>query len=251
MEDPNITMKEYIRIWYDNDVHDLKSVETEFPAIVFNDKLTSKVALSCETTVSSLDHNKIDFRISFDESDEEDYTMIYDNNSISYKIIYVDDLKMDSKNDNDKVNMTSFPSSEPVFGYFDDLDYLKDFEKNIPATVYNGALTSKLDFLTEPSTNLQHIDDFNKTSLSKCDKEEQNVLYLNDLFPFNVIYPNDLKLDEDNDGKKADTEQPSGDIFVILIWIFHLEIRGIHTEGYCNLTYKGGLVEFRERVEVG
>nr|GEW38339.1 hypothetical protein [Tanacetum cinerariifolium] len=150
MEDPNITMKEYIRfeeekarrrgkvynwetatygrIWYDNDVHDLKSVETEFPAIVFNDKLTSKVALSCKTTVSSLDHNKIDFRISFDESDEEDYTMIYDNNSISYKIIYVDDLKMDSKNDNDKVNMTSFPSPEPVVGYFDDLDYLKDFE---------------------------------------------------------------------------------------------------------------------------
>ncbi|GKA89659.1 hypothetical protein Tco_0811471 [Tanacetum coccineum] len=57
------------------DVHDLKSVEIEFPTIIFNDKLTFEVALSCEITVSSLDDNKIDFRISFDESDDEDYTI--------------------------------------------------------------------------------------------------------------------------------------------------------------------------------
>ncbi|GKC09917.1 hypothetical protein Tco_1001527, partial [Tanacetum coccineum] len=59
---------------YDEDVHDLGSVETEFPAIVFNDTLTSEATLSCEPTVSSLNDNKIDFRISFDESDDEDYT---------------------------------------------------------------------------------------------------------------------------------------------------------------------------------
>ncbi|GJV89794.1 hypothetical protein Tco_1533732 [Tanacetum coccineum] len=63
MDDPNITMKEYIRleeekdrrhgkvynwetvtygkIWDNEEVHDLGSVETEFPAIVFNDTLTS------------------------------------------------------------------------------------------------------------------------------------------------------------------------------------------------------------------
>ncbi|GJX26886.1 hypothetical protein Tco_0233182 [Tanacetum coccineum] len=68
MDDPNITMKEYIRlkeekarrrgkvynwetakygkIWYDEDVHDLKSFEIEFPAIVLNDALTSEVTLS-------------------------------------------------------------------------------------------------------------------------------------------------------------------------------------------------------------
>nr|GEX89813.1 hypothetical protein [Tanacetum cinerariifolium] len=72
IDDPNITMKEYIRleeeracrrgkvnnwetatygkIWYDEDVHDLRSVETGFPAIVFNDTLTSDEALSCEPT---------------------------------------------------------------------------------------------------------------------------------------------------------------------------------------------------------
>nr|GEW72603.1 reverse transcriptase domain-containing protein [Tanacetum cinerariifolium] len=131
MDDPNITMKEYIRfkekiahrrgkvynweiatygkIWYDEDVHGLISVETEFPAIVFNDTLTSDEALSCEPTVSPLNDNKIDFRISFDD---EDYTVIYDKNSFSYKIISVNDLKRDSENDNDKVNMPSFPSPE-------------------------------------------------------------------------------------------------------------------------------------------
>nr|GEY64876.1 hypothetical protein [Tanacetum cinerariifolium] len=96
MDDPNITMEEYIRleeekarrygkvynwetatygkIWYDEDVHDLRSVETKFLAIVFSDTLTSDEALSCEPTISSLNDNKIDFRISFDESDDEDYT---------------------------------------------------------------------------------------------------------------------------------------------------------------------------------
>ncbi|GJX45682.1 hypothetical protein Tco_0262358 [Tanacetum coccineum] len=68
----------YGKIWYDEDVYDLRSVETEFPATVFNDKLTSEEALSCEPTVSSL-NDEIDFRISFDESDDEDYTSDKDN----------------------------------------------------------------------------------------------------------------------------------------------------------------------------
>ncbi|GJY91472.1 zf-CCHC domain-containing protein [Tanacetum coccineum] len=140
LDDPNITMEEYIRleeekarkhgkvfnwetakygkIWYDEDVHGLKSVETEFPAIIFNDKLTFEEALSCEPTVSPLNDNKIDFRISFDESDDEDYTVIYDKNSFSYKIISTNDLKTDSENDNEKVNMPSFPSPEPTNGKF-------------------------------------------------------------------------------------------------------------------------------------
>ncbi|GKD86225.1 hypothetical protein Tco_1357379 [Tanacetum coccineum] len=135
MDEPNITMEEYIRleeekarrngkvykwesatygkIWYDEDVHDLRSVETEFLAIVYNDAFTSEVTLSCEPTISPL-NDKIDFRISFDESNDEDYTVIYDKNSFSYKIIYVDNLKTDSENDNDKVNMPSFPSPEPT-----------------------------------------------------------------------------------------------------------------------------------------
>ncbi|GJZ30510.1 reverse transcriptase domain-containing protein [Tanacetum coccineum] len=116
--------------------------------------------------------------ISFDESDDEDYTVIYDKNSFSYKIFSVDDLKTDLENGNDKVNMPSFPSPKPTVNYFDDLDYFKVFEREFPAIVYNDGLTSNLDFLTEPTVSPQHIDEFNlkdETSLSECDEEEQNV----------------------------------------------------------------------------
>nr|GFA58247.1 hypothetical protein [Tanacetum cinerariifolium] len=95
MDDPNITMEEYIKleeekaqkrgkvfnwettkygkIWYDEDIHNLRSVEVKFPAIAFNNEVSSKITLSCEPTVSSL-NDEIDFRVSFDDSDDEDYT---------------------------------------------------------------------------------------------------------------------------------------------------------------------------------
>nr|GFA97009.1 hypothetical protein [Tanacetum cinerariifolium] len=135
MDDPNVTMEEYIRleeekarrrgkvyncetarygkIWDNEDIHDLGSVETEFPAIVFNDTLTSETTLSCEPTVSSL-NDEIDFRISFDDSNNEDYTVVFDKYTFSYKIISTNDLKKDLKNDNDKVNMPLFPPPKPT-----------------------------------------------------------------------------------------------------------------------------------------
>nr|GEU62215.1 hypothetical protein [Tanacetum cinerariifolium] len=139
MDDPNITMEEYIRleeerarkhgkvynwetstygkIWDNEDVHDLGSVETEFPVIVFNNTLTYEAVLSYKPMVSSL-NDEIDFRISFDDSDDEDYTVIFDNNSFSYKIISVHDLKTDLENDNDNVNMPLLPSPKPTVSYF-------------------------------------------------------------------------------------------------------------------------------------
>ncbi|GKD40497.1 putative reverse transcriptase domain-containing protein [Tanacetum coccineum] len=206
----------YGKTWDNEDVHDLGSIETEFPAIVFNDTLTSEAALSCEPMVSSL-NDEIDFRISFDESDDEDCTVIFDKNSFSYKIIYVNDLKTDSENDNEKVNIPSFPLHEPTVSYFYDLDYFKDFEKELLAIVYNDAQTSKLNFLTEPTLSPQHIDEFNlkdESSLFECDEEEQNVLNFNDLFPFNIVYPDDLKSDKDNDDDKIDIEHSLGDLSV-------------------------------------
>ncbi|GJX37202.1 hypothetical protein Tco_0250505 [Tanacetum coccineum] len=177
MDDPNITMEEYIRLqeekaqrasrtfnwqtatydkvkYYEDEDDCFTNFESEFPAIVFDD--TSDATLSCEPTVSPLNDNKIDFRISFDESDYEDYTIIYDENSFSYKIIFVNDLKTDSENDNDKVNMPLFSIPKPEVSYSNDLDFFKDFENEFPAIVYNDALTSKSDFLTEP-TESPHI----------------------------------------------------------------------------------------------
>ncbi|GKA22194.1 hypothetical protein Tco_0708156 [Tanacetum coccineum] len=167
MDDPNITIEEYIRleeekahrrdkvynwetatygkIWYNKDVHDLRSVETEFPAIVYKDALTSIPEILAEPTVSPLNNTQINFRISFDESDDEDSTV-------------------------------------------------------------------------DPTVSPQHSDEFNlknETSLSECNNEEQNVIYFSYLFPFNVIYPDDLKSDKNNDNDKIDIKQPSGDISVI------------------------------------
>ncbi|GJY95679.1 hypothetical protein Tco_0512040 [Tanacetum coccineum] len=92
-----------------------------------------------------------------------------------------------------------------------------DFENEFPAIVYNDALTSKSDFLTEPNVSPQHIDEFNlkdETSFSEYDEEEQNVLYFNDLISFNVIYPDDSKSDEDIDDDKIDIEHSSRDLAI-------------------------------------
>nr|GEU79348.1 hypothetical protein [Tanacetum cinerariifolium] len=89
---------------------------------------------------------------------------------------------------------------------------VKHHEKQVETIVYNDALTSKSDFLTEPTISPQHIDEFNlkdETSLSECDEEEHNVLSFNDLFPFNVIYLDDSKSDKDNDDIKIDVKQSS------------------------------------------
>ncbi|GKD80163.1 hypothetical protein Tco_1342784, partial [Tanacetum coccineum] len=72
MDDPDITMEEYVqletkralrngkvynwetttygKIWYDEDVHYLKLFEMEFPAIVYNDASASKSGFSSEPT---------------------------------------------------------------------------------------------------------------------------------------------------------------------------------------------------------
>ncbi|GJY07842.1 hypothetical protein Tco_0374896 [Tanacetum coccineum] len=110
--------------------------------------------------------------------------------------------------------MPSLPPPEPTVSCFDDLDFFKDFANEFPAIVYNNALTSKSDFLTEPTLKPQHIDEFDlkdEKSLSKCDEEEQNILHFNDLFPFNVIYPDDSKSNKDNDDDKIDIKQSSRD----------------------------------------
>ncbi|GKD52843.1 hypothetical protein Tco_1286230 [Tanacetum coccineum] len=204
----------YGKIWYE-DIHDLRSVETEFPAIAFNE-VSSEKTLSYEPMVSSL-NDEIDFRVSFDDSDNEDYTVIFDKNSFSYEFFSTDDLKTDSENDNEKVNLPSLPSPEPTISCLDDLDFFKDFENEFPTIVYNDAPMSKSDLLTEPIFNPQHINEFDlndKTSLSEYDEEEQNVLYFNDLFSFNVIFLDDSKSDKDNDDDKIDMIQSLGNYSV-------------------------------------
>ncbi|GJT35563.1 hypothetical protein Tco_0925982 [Tanacetum coccineum] len=237
MDDPNITMEEYIR---------LEEEKAQKRAIAFNNKVSSEKTLSREPTVSSL-NDEIDFRISFDDSDDEDYTVIFEKNSFSYKIISTNDLKTDSENDNEKV-MPSLPSPEPTFSYLDDLDFFKEFENEFPTIVYNDAQTSKSDLLTEAILSPQHIDEFDlsdETSLSKYKEEEQNVLYFNDLFPFNIIHSDDLKSKKDNDDNNIDIIQSSEDVAPLpLREQRHLFLR------YQGLEYTDAdIADFEERLE--
>ncbi|GJR98807.1 hypothetical protein Tco_0270981 [Tanacetum coccineum] len=191
MDDPNITMEEYIRLEeekarrhgrtfnlqtdtfgkvknYEDEDDCFIDFETEFPTIVFDN-----TALPSEPMVCPPNENKVYFRISLDESVDEDYMVIFDENSFSYKIILVNDLKTDSGNDND--NMPLLPN--PTIDYLDDLDFFKKFENEFPTIVYNDAQKSKSDYLTKPILNLKHIDEFNlndEKSLSEYDKENSS-----------------------------------------------------------------------------
>ncbi|GJV34030.1 hypothetical protein Tco_1394430 [Tanacetum coccineum] len=74
MDDPDITKEEYIR---------LETEKALRKAIVYNDALTSELELSCEPTVSPQHIDKVNWKIeiSLSNSDDENYTVIYDNDS--------------------------------------------------------------------------------------------------------------------------------------------------------------------------
>ncbi|GJY11003.1 hypothetical protein Tco_0379188 [Tanacetum coccineum] len=164
MDDSNITMEEYIRLeeekarrhgqtfnWqtatfrkienYKDEDDCFIDFETEFTAIVF-DKLT---AIPSDPTVCPPNENEIVFRISLDESDDEDYTVIFDENSFSYKMISVNDLKTDSKNENN--NMPSSPNPT-----IDDLDFFKEFKNE-----FQPLFTMMLEHMAPlPAANQRH-----------------------------------------------------------------------------------------------
>ncbi|GJS03789.1 hypothetical protein Tco_0320297 [Tanacetum coccineum] len=79
----------------------------QFPVIVYEDALTSEQEVSPKPTISPHHVKKVDleFGISFAESDDEDYTVMYDKDSFSYKIIFANDLMLDTDNDDGKIDV--------------------------------------------------------------------------------------------------------------------------------------------------
>ncbi|GJT73532.1 hypothetical protein Tco_1032818 [Tanacetum coccineum] len=51
-----------------------------------------------------------------------------------------------------------------------------------------------------------------RVTVSEYDEEEQNILYFNDLFPFNIILPDELKSEKDNNDNDIDIIQSSEDM---------------------------------------
>ncbi|GJR48654.1 hypothetical protein Tco_1316757 [Tanacetum coccineum] len=207
MDDPYITMEEYIRLEEERaqrrgttmEEYEAKKEDSEikFPAIVLYNTST---ALSYEPTVSPLNENKINFRILFDEFDDEEYTVIFDENSFSYKIIYVDCLITDLKNDNNEVWLPSSP--KPMVSYSNDLDFFKEFGNEFPAIAFNDNLMSKLELLAEPSISPPHIDELKiETSLSELDKGGQIP------FPSNTAFSKNLKSVKDKGNDEIKTTQ--------------------------------------------
>ncbi|GKC56864.1 hypothetical protein Tco_1084462, partial [Tanacetum coccineum] len=107
------------------------------------------------------------------------------------------------------------PATYGKIRYVEDINDFRFFETKIPVIVYDDPLSLESGFSSEPKVSSQHIDEVNlknKTSLSEYDDEEYNVISYNDLFPFNIFYINDSKLDTDNDVDKIDIKQSSRDI---------------------------------------
>nr|GFB71546.1 hypothetical protein [Tanacetum cinerariifolium] len=102
MDDPDITMKEYIQLEAEKACRRGQEFDWE---ITTYDALTSEPKDSSEPAVSAHHVEKVDFDfvILFDESDDEDYTFTYDKNSFSYKLVFVIDLKLNSDNNDDKI----------------------------------------------------------------------------------------------------------------------------------------------------
>ncbi|GKC49377.1 hypothetical protein Tco_1072122 [Tanacetum coccineum] len=128
MDDPNITMEEYIKLqaekgqgrgwtfnWetatydksYCDDLDFFIDFKADYPAIVYNDALTSNENVPSKPPVSIYNaiEADIDFSISFSNSDDEDYTFICDKDSFSYKLIIVNDLKPEPINDHVEINI--------------------------------------------------------------------------------------------------------------------------------------------------
>nr|GEX08636.1 hypothetical protein [Tanacetum cinerariifolium] len=133
MDNPDITMEEYIEL----EAEKARRQDQNFPAIVLNDSLGTNHKISSEPMVCPLDDNEIDFKISFDESDDKDYTVIYDKKLFSYKLNSVNDLKLDSENDDNKVNIS-----------LDDV-FVKQSDSGINANVDTHSLEFDENFETD------------------------------------------------------------------------------------------------------
>ncbi|GJS67177.1 hypothetical protein Tco_0681741 [Tanacetum coccineum] len=171
MNDPNITMEEYIKLEEEKD---------QSRGEMFNWQIT---------TFGRTRHYY-----------EEERFM---NFKEEFQAIIFEKIKEDGNG-----NMHTSP--KPMVDYFDDLDYFKDFENEFPAIVYNDGLTSKSDLGTKPLVISKCIIEFNlidETSLSEYN--EEIVSRFNDLF--NDIHHDDLKSEKDDGDDDISIIQSSKD----------------------------------------
>ncbi|GJY39370.1 hypothetical protein Tco_0425734 [Tanacetum coccineum] len=132
MEDRDMTMEEYVqyetekalrygkvynwetatygKIMYVEDINNLRFFETKFPAIVYEDVLTSELEFSSEPKVSPqyVDEANLKNETSLSEYNDEEYNAISYNDLFYFNIISVNDSKLDTDNDDDKIHIKFF-----------------------------------------------------------------------------------------------------------------------------------------------
>ncbi|GKA62370.1 pentatricopeptide repeat-containing protein [Tanacetum coccineum] len=129
MEDRDMTIEEYVqyetekalrngkvynwktttygKIRYVEDINDLRFFETKFPSIVYDDALISELEFSSEPTVSPLYAEKVNLKnkTSLSEYDDEECNVISYNDLFPFNIFSIDDSKLDTENDDDKIDI--------------------------------------------------------------------------------------------------------------------------------------------------
>nr|GFA43402.1 hypothetical protein [Tanacetum cinerariifolium] len=164
MDDPNIIMEEYIRLEeekaqkrgkvfnWKTAKYCCKDFENEFPAIVYNDGLTSKSDFSIELALFPQHINEFDLKdeTSLSEYDEVEQNILYFNDLFPFNIIYFDDLKSGKDNDDNEIKMIQSSggnentqgSNEPLKGSHDKINkvfIIKSFvvELNVNIVAWN------------------------------------------------------------------------------------------------------------------
>ncbi|GJZ51927.1 hypothetical protein Tco_0606442 [Tanacetum coccineum] len=179
MDDLNITIEEYIKLqaekaqrrgrtfnWeiatcsksYCDDLDFFTDFEVDYPAIVYNDALTSNENVPSKPPVSIYNAIKaeIDFSISFSDSDDEDYTFICDKDSFSYKLIPFNDLKLELVNDQVKINIELCSENvdiKPMDNVVCISSDITPIEYDVPISDLYGVSTSSTPYLSLDQTD--------------------------------------------------------------------------------------------------
>nr|GEW73664.1 hypothetical protein [Tanacetum cinerariifolium] len=114
----------YGKIRVDDDFHDLRSMKTEFPAIVFNDTFTSEATLLCKPTEITDNPNiTMEEYIRLEEEKARRHGRVYNWETATYGKIRVDD----------------------------DFHDLRSMKTEFPAIVFNDTFTSEATLLCKPT----------------------------------------------------------------------------------------------------
>ncbi|GJZ63348.1 ty3-gypsy retrotransposon protein [Tanacetum coccineum] len=219
MDDPNITMEEYIKIeeenarsrgltfnwktakfgrmehYYEEDR--FMNFEEEFPAIIFEKINGESFDAEQRGIINEYDEGKEDYMTEFP-------AIVFNNTSDTTPPYEPTVSPPNEILENDDCNIALSPN--PIIDH--DLDYFNDFENEFPAIVYNDGLTSKSDLGIKTLVSDDSTDEFNfidETSLSEYD--EEIISPFNDLF--NDIHSADSKSEIDHDDNNIGIIQSS------------------------------------------